>query len=275
MGLINSSANLDLIVRYKTTIYRIYQKFQIIDENNIFLNNVFEMIFECLNLYEYKYDLKSCEVLENAYSNNIDKLKIYFDLILFISNQSNDYQIKVLKNIKIYLNFIAFLEIKHNDLFKCQLIFNKIINFIRSRYNITYNYDLIIKHKLYGYKKYIFDEILNDSINEIDFCKLNLLKTVENDLVDEYVINLILKLLENSKRDLIQSELRKLFWSLFDKFSFNQRKSLVYNIYDNNKFNLNINGAISCLVDKNFKNNLNITINQISASSFDDQEVYY
>jgi hypothetical protein len=269
----NSKNNTELVLKYKTTLHCIYQKFEVIDKDNKFLNKIFGKIFECLQLDRYKYDEKSCMVLKKIYEDNIDKLSLYFDLILLVTSVSNDYQIKYLKNLKICLNLIAIIEKNSDDQFKCQPIFNVIKKYVKIHYKITYNYDLIIKHKLFGYKDYIFDKLLNDSINEINFCQLHLLKVVQNDLIEENSINLILKLLENCKENLIESELRKLFWLLFDKFPFNQKKILAYNFYNQKIFKFNKYGGISCLLDMKFKNDLIFTVNQISASSFDDQEV--
>ncbi len=71
-------------------------------------------------------------------------------------------------------------------------------------------------------------------------------------------------------------ELENLFWYLFESklTGFDEKVALVFEAYSSDaELSVNENGDLVCLMDAGFKNELTKLVNQISASSFEDQQV--
>ena len=145
---------------------------------------------------------------------------------------------------------------------------------LKFNYNVYIDNYFIIRNHLINCDTIIFEKILN-TIEPLQQIQLDALLSVKKDLVDTKLIYLLLKKLNNIIDLSLKKETTHLFWYMFDEYqSITEKINLVYDIYTRKEILIDSeDGSVICLVDENFKSELTLTINQLSAENYEDSQV--
>lgn len=259
-----------LLSEYNNQIYDlIYSNSKIGNDPN-FLSKILERIvdlFENTDKKDLPFFFKS-EPLRRFLSI----LELITDNYTYTPNQLND-----LKGLKNVLNFLSFTkyQICTEPEEKISNFLNYFIEILKKKYKIELNDLFIIRHRLYGYETYLKDFIQNLSVNN-NFTQSDLetLKIISSELKDINSVYLILKIIDRQSDSKLSCELVDIFWSLFDILNIDQKINLIFMIYQLNEIRIK-KTSIFCLQEKNFDNEFTVCLNQISATSDQDEIVSF
>ena len=182
-----------------------------------------------------------------------------------------------IKNLKDVLNFLSFVqyEISTKQDSSNTKFLNYFVEIIKQNYDMELDELFAIRHKLYGHENFLKDLIQNLSLNKSKNISLNDLETMKlalDELTDVNSTYLVLKIVDHHSNSVYGLELKEIFWSLFNRFNIDQKISLIFMIYQLKEITI-INFSVGCCQDKNFENYLTVCMNQVSATSDQDEEV--
>jgi hypothetical protein len=148
-----------------------------------------------------------------------------------------------------------------------------------AEYKISVDVHFIIRHRLFGFRRFLTSFAFNYSQTGFSRVELDDLNAVKNELKDSNSVYSILKILDflmqsGSNGDL-RSDTELLFWFLFEELSMGDKLDLVHNVYSKRELTLS-ESSLSCLYEnQSFNNEFTIVINQLSAKNFDDLKVKF
>lgn len=272
------------LIDFKSKIYDLIQEFEIdplfgTDFEN-YLNKVLEKIFFTIGLLspEIKRIDKNLFYEESNQKNISSCLNILSILTKNFTYLPSNPAISF-SNLRMVFEFWSFLEHEktysnlsdENSILTLEYL-KKIIDL-----NLKLNLDIyfIIRHKLYGFERFLNDFILNKHANNFEFIEedFKCLDCVKDEIKSVDNVYSVLKIMDKIKNLDLRSKLQELFWSIFDELTFKDKLSLIYQIYQLSELKMTISNAVVCLHEDNFSNELTTAINQLSADNFDDNKV--